>query len=325
MRRREFIFAVGGAAALTSYGASAQPASKTLRIGTAQILPRGRSQWRAFEQRLQELGFSEGRNLTIEYLTIASAPEAQMAAVKELLRRKVDIIVASGPEIGLKSALAATTTLPIVCIAIDYDPVALGYVKSLARPGGNVTGVVSLQVELSRKRLQVLKDAFPDRNAAVVFWDRISADQWQATQDAAATLGMRLYGAELRGLPYDYEAAFAKAPAAHRGTMITLGTPITFLDRSQLAALALKQRAVSMFFFREYVVSGGLLSYGPALTPMFVRAAEYVNRIARGAKPADLPIEQPTKFELVLNLKTAKAIGIELPPALIATADEVIE
>jgi putative tryptophan/tyrosine transport system substrate-binding protein len=234
-------------------------------------------------------------------------------------------LLAIGPEIGPKSALAATRTLPIVMIAIDYDPLARGYVTSLARPSGNVTGVVFQQIELAAKRIQLIKDGFSDRPAATMFWDQLSADQWEAARSTAGMLGLQLFGIELRELPYDYEAALRKAPLDHRGLLIVPTSPSFFRDRARLADFALQHRLLSMFVFREWVDAGGLLCYGPSITALFARVAEFVDRIARGATPSDLPIEQPTKFEMVVNLKTAKAIGIELPTAILLRADEVIE
>jgi putative ABC transport system substrate-binding protein len=210
-------------------------------------------------------------------------------------------------------------------IAIDYDPFARGYVTSLARPSGNVTGVFFQQTELSAKRIQLIRDAFPNTSAASMFWDQLSADQWQAAQNAAATLGLGLFGIELREQPYDYDRALREAPPDHRGMLIVATSPFFFRDRARIADLALRHRIASIFVFREWVEAGGLLSYGPSIVAQFVRVAEFVDRLARGAKPADLPIEQPTKFELVINLKTAKAIGIGLSTAILLRADEVIE
>ena len=239
--------------------------------------------------------------------------------------REPDIIMATGVEIARKSALAATRTLPIVMIAIDYDPFARGYVTSMARPSGNVTGVFFQQIELAAKRIQLVKDAFPNMSAATMFWDQASADQWQASQNVAPKLGLRLFGIELREPPYDYERAFGEAPADHRGMLIVATSAFFFRDRARIAELAVRHRTVSMFVFREWVDAGGLLSYGPSITGLFARVADFVDRIARGAKPADLPIEQPTKFELVVNLKTAKALGLTIPEPFLLLADEVIE
>ena len=210
-------------------------------------------------------------------------------------------------------------------IAIDYDPLARGYVTSLARPSGNVTGVVFQQIELAAKRIQLIKDGFSDRPAATMFWDQLSADQWEAARSTAVMLGLQLFGIELNGSPYDYEAALRKAPLDHRDLLIVPSSPSFFRDRARLADFALQHRLLSMFVFREWVDAGGLLCYGPSITALFARVAEFVDRIARGAMPSDLPIEQPTKFEMVVNLKTAKAIGIDLPTAILLRADEVIE
>jgi putative ABC transport system substrate-binding protein len=271
-----------------------------------------------------ELGYQEGRNFSFDFLQATSADEYE-ALYPKLASREPDVILAIGTEIGLKSALAVTRTVPIVMIAIDYDPLARGYVTSLARPSGNITGVVFQQIELAAKRIQLIKDGFPDRLAATMFWDKLSADQWEAARSTAVKLGLQLSGIELREPPYDYDAALDQAPLDHRGILIVPTSPYLFHDRARLADFALRHRILSMFVFREWVDAGGLLCYGPSITALFGRVAEFVDRIARGAKPADLPIEQPTRFEMVVNLKTAKAIGIELPTSILLRADEVIE
>ena len=241
-----------------------------------------------------------------------------------MIRRKVDIIIATSNDV-LKLAMAATNTLPIVMVALDFDPFRLGYLTSVARPTGNVTGVFLQQVELSLKRLQILKEAFPTIEAATVFWDHRSAYQWQETQDAAASLGLRLAGIELRDLPYDYDQALARIPPDHRDTLLVMASPLFFGDRQRLADFARRQRIASVFGQREHVDAGGLLSYGPSIPGMYRRAAEYVDKIARGANTTDLPIEQPTGFEFIINLETAKLIGKELPTSILLRADEVIE
>jgi ABC-type uncharacterized transport system substrate-binding protein len=324
MGRREFITLIGGAAAAWPLAARAQQSAKMLRVGTVAGTPRSSPHWVAFERRMAELSYDTGKNFAFEFMQAASIEE-YVLAYRELAARKVDIFLASGPEITLKSALAAAETRPIVMVAIDYDPLALDYVTSLGRPTGNVTGLFFRQIELTIKRLQIVKDAFPDMRGATVLWDRISADQWNAAQSAAPALGLRLVGIELREQPYDYEQALAQGQSDQRRNLFVMSSPFFFRDRTQLADLALRHRMTSMFAFREWVDAGGLLSYGPSITGMFRSAADYVDRIARGAKPADLPIEQPTKFELVLNLKTARAIGIELPTPILLRADEVIE
>ena len=324
MRRREFITLLGGAAAWPLAAQAQQPAKKMLRVGTVSGTQKLSPQWIAFLRRMAELGYQEGKTFAFDLLPAANE-EGYETGYRTLVAREPDIIMATGVEIALKSALAATRTLPIVMIAIDYDPFARGYVTSMARPSGNVTGVFFQQIELAAKRIQLVKDAFPNMSAATMFWDQASADQWQASQNVAPKLGLRLFGIELREPPYDYERAFGEAPADHRGMLIVATSVFFFRDRARIAELAVRHRTVSMFVFREWVNAGGLLSYGPSITGLFARVADFVDRIARGAKPADLPIEQPTKFELVVNLKTAKAIGIELPTAILLRADEVIE
>jgi putative tryptophan/tyrosine transport system substrate-binding protein len=323
-KRREFLTLLGSAVAAWPFAARAQQPAKTLKVGAVAGNPRSSPQWVAFERRMRDLGYQEGKNFSFDLLQAASADEYEVL-YRKLGASKPDVILAIGPEIGLKSALAVTRTLPIVMIAIDYDPLTRGYVTSLARPSGNVTGVVFQQIELAAKRIQLIKDSFPDRTAATMFWDKLSADQWEAAQSTAITLGLQLFGIELRESPYDYEAALDQAPLDHRGMLIVPTSPFFFRDRARLADFALRHRILSMFVFREWVNAGGLFCYGPSLTALFARVADFVDRIARGAQPADLPIEQPTTFEMVVNLKTAKAIGIELPTAILLRADEVIE
>jgi putative ABC transport system substrate-binding protein len=325
VKRRSFITLLGGAAAAWPLAARAQqPAKKMLRVGTVSGTQKLSPQWIAFLRRMAELGYQEGKTFAFDFLPAANE-EGYETGYRTLVAREPDIIMATGVEIALKSALAATRTLPIVMIAIDYDPFARGYVTSMARPSGNVTGVFFQQIELAAKRIQLVKDAFPNMSAATMFWDQASADQWQASQNVAPKLGLRLFGIELREPPYDYERAFGEAPADHRGMLIVATSVFFFRDRARIAELAVRHRTVSMFVFREWVDAGGLLSYGPSITGLFARVADFVDRIARGAKPADLPIEQPTKFELVVNLKTAKALGLTIPEPFLLLADEVIE
>src|SRR5262249_21572106 len=263
MRRRSFISLVGGAAAWP-LAARAQQPTKILKVGTVAGTPKSSPQWVAFERRMVELGYQEGRNFSFDFLRAGSADEYDPLYWK-LAAGGPDVILAIGPEIGLKSALAVTRTLPIVMIAIDYDPLALGYVTSLARPSGNVTGVVFQQIELAAKRIQLIKDSFPDKPAAIMFWDKLSADQWEAARSTAARLSLQLSGIELRESPYDYEAALDQAPLDHRGMLIVPTSPSFFRDRARLADFALRHRILSTFVFREWVDAGGLLCYGPSI------------------------------------------------------------
>jgi putative tryptophan/tyrosine transport system substrate-binding protein len=329
MERRGFLGALCGATALTLLrqgAANAQAPSRLFRVGIVSAAnPRTGVPFVAFDQRLRELGYIEGQNLAIEFIPLNGQVERYGEAMRELVQRKVDVILAFGPEAALKAATAATDTLPIVMVAIDYDPLALGYVASLARPGGHVTGVFLQQIELSVKRIQLLKDAFPDLNAATVFWDRQSAGQWQATESAAPALGLSVAGVELRERPYNYERALTDAPGDHRGALVVMNSPTFFNDRQRLADITLQHRIASVFAWREWVTAGGLMSYGPDFSGITRRSADYVDKIAKGVIPADLPVEQPTKFDLVVNLKTAKAIGVSVPQSILLRADEVIE
>jgi putative tryptophan/tyrosine transport system substrate-binding protein len=205
----------------------------------------------------------------------------------------------------------ATSTLPIV----------MGYIRTLARPGGNVTGLFVQQIDQAAKRLELIREAFPKAQSATILWDKLSSDRWEAVEKAAKTLGIRVIGIGLHEQPYDYERALADASAL----LVPMASPIFFIDKERLIDSARKHRMAIMFGVREMTEAGGLRSYGVSLDGTMRRAPEYVNRIARGARPADLPVEQPTKFELVINLKTAETLGVTIPPSLLARADEVIE
>lgn len=290
----------------------------------ASVLPRDTPFMHAFANRLRELGYDEGRNLVIDYVKISS-PVEYPAGMEELIRRHVEIIIAQGPEVTLKSAMAATSTIPIVMVAIDYDPFKRGYVTSLAHPTGNVTGIFFQQIELSAKRLEIAKELVPGLRSAAVLWDSGSADQFQFLKDAGEKLGINIFAVEMRNPPYNYATAWESVPVEYRGMLIVPTSGIFFRDRQQIANLTVERRIPAMFAFREWVDAGGLVSYGASLTGLFARAAEYVDKLAKGAAPSDLPIEQPTKFQLVLNLKTAKKIGLTISEAILLRADEVIE
>ena len=218
MKRREFITLLGGAAVAWPLAARAQTPPKMLRIGIVSLVnPRTATFWIAFERRMRELGYVEGQNLTIDFVNLNSQIDRYSEATKEVVRRKPDIIIATGGERALISAIAATDRLPIVMIAVDYDPFVRGYIQNFARPGGMVTGIFFQQIELAMKRLQLMKEALPDVAAATVFWDDGSVDQWRATQSAAETMGLKLTGVELGNPPYDYEKALAAPAPTARG------------------------------------------------------------------------------------------------------------
>ena len=323
MRRRDFIKVAVGSAITWPLVARAQQRSP-LRVGAASVQSRSAPIYVAFANRMAELGYEEGRNFTFEFVQ-ASNVSGYGAAFQEIANRGIDIMMATGPEENLRAAIGAAGSRPIVMIAIDFDPFVSGYVKSLAHPGGNITGLFFQQLDLAVKRAQLLRDAFPALSGATVFWDQVSADQWQTLKRAGAALAMHLSGIEFHERPFDYEQALTQAAPEDRAALLVMASPQFALDRRPLAEFALQHRMLSAFYTREYVDMGGFFSYGVSFTGMFRHAADYVDRIARGAKPDDLPIEQPTKYELVINLKTAKALGITVPQTMLVAADEVIE
>jgi len=288
-------------------------------------VPRSSPGIRAFEDRLREIGYIAGRSITIEFRTDTGDYSLLPGFADELVRLNVDMLVAGGAEPTARAARQVAGTLPIVIVAIDYDPVALGYVASLARPGGNITGVVLQQVELTKKRMELLREAFPKLSRVAILWEVSAPDQFKAADAAARSLGLRVQSVELQSFSYDLTAAFAAAIGGRAGAVLVATTPILFRNRTLVAQLAAKNRLPTMFALGEFVEAGGLLAYGASLTSMYADAATYVDKIVRGAKPADLPVAQAAKFDLAINLKTAKALGLTIPSSLLARADQVID
>jgi putative ABC transport system substrate-binding protein len=303
--------------------AEAQPPGKVYRIGYLATIPPPAHLWEALLDGLRARGYSEGRNLVFERRFSEGNAERFPEFAAEMVQRRVDLIIA----ITTPAALAvkhATTTIPIV-MTTAIDPVGAGLVASLARPGGNVTGNAILYAELSTKRLEFLRDIVPGLSRVVVLWNAANpanASVWQETQAAAGALGLLLHSQDVRGAQ-DFEGAFARTAQAHPDALLVLDDAFINMHRQRIAEFATQQHLPSVFAARESVVAGGLMSYGPSLPDLFRRAATYVDKILKGAKPADLPMEQPMKFELVINLKTAKALGITIPPHLLVLADEV--
>jgi putative ABC transport system substrate-binding protein len=325
-RRREFIALLGGAAAWPLVARAQQP-RKVLRVGflgVSRDAPGTAAHYQAFSDELRENGFSEGQNLIIEYRR-SDDPRGVSAAGAELLRAHLDLIVAQGPEVALKAVIDASRPIPIVLQAINYDPIARGYVASLARPGGNITGLFYQQAELAAKKVELLTQAVPGRTSLGILWDALVADEFEAAQRAAKALRLELQAFKLENLPYNFTAAFQTIGQAGVQMLLVLSSPLFALHRREIAKLAIDQRLPAMFIFKTYVEAGGLMSYGVDQIAMYRRTADFVAKILKGAKPADLPVEQPTKFELVINLKTAKALGVTLPQSLLVAADEVIE
>jgi len=306
----------------------AQPPTKVARVGylVPTSSPGVRAIFTAFEQELRALGYVEGQNLVIEFRNAEGHGERLPALAAELVQRHVDVLVAGGHEGILRAARQATSTLPIVMVAVDYDPIALGYIAGLPRPGGNITGLFLQQIEVTGKCLELLKNALPQVTRVAVLWDAISADQFRAAEGAARVLGVQLQSLELRNPPaYDYASALEAAAREGAEALLVLRSPLFGRDRDRIIALAVQYRLPTMFPSRIWVEAGGLMSYGADTIDMYRRAATYVHKILKGAKPADLPVEQPIKFELSINLKTAQTLGITMPPSLLILADEVIQ
>jgi putative ABC transport system substrate-binding protein len=327
LKRREFITLLGAVAAWP-FAAHAQQAAQVARIGfLSPALDNAlfAQNYAVFLAELRKLGFTEGRNLTIDHRRIDEGAPKAFAGAAELIRLNVHAVVAFGPELALKAALAASQTVPIIVIATNYDPMAGGYVSDIARPDRNITGLVFRAPELATKQLELLMEAFPDAKTVAALWEQASAEQFDAARQAAQSMHIELRSHKVENLPFDFDAAFRSVAQDGSRAVLVLSGP-TFADqRAHIADLAMQRRLPTMFTFKYYVESGGLMSYGIDPVPIFRRAASFVAKILRGAKPSDLPVEQPTNFEFTLNLKTAKAIGIELPTSILLRADEVIE
>ena len=326
MKRREFITLIGGAAAWP-LAAGAQQASTVARIGLlSPFSPSTAAVWhKSFRQGLRDLGWVEGKNINIEYRYADGREDRLPDLATDLVRLKVNVIVTTVNTDTL-AAKNATRTIPIV-MASAGDPVGGGLVKSLARPGGNITGLSQIAPDLAGKRLQLLKEIIPRLARVAVLWNpqgTTSPIAWREIQLPAQELSVKLQSLPITS-PNDFDKAFEDATQAHVDALIIMPDPLFAGNLIRLAELSTKSRIPSMFHLREYADHGGLIVYGVDRTDQFYRAAAYVDRILKGTNPAELPIEQPTKFELVINLKTAKALGLTVPPALLTSADEVIE
>jgi putative ABC transport system substrate-binding protein len=314
---------------LVPFAAEAQQAAKSARIGyLSPDLAVNPHLHEAFRQGLRDLGYVEGRNLVIEFRSAEGKFERLPALAAELVALKVDVIVVPSTAPAL-AAKQATRTLPIV-FAAAADPITSGLVTSLARPGGNVTGSSFLAPELVGKSLELLKQAVPGVSRVAVLWhpggqgERTEKDMLKGADVAGRALGVRLQFVEARG-PEDFDRAFSEVTRARAGALTALPSAMFVIERIRLVDLAVKNRLPAVYPLREFVDAGGLMAYGPDLAVMFRRAATYVDRILKGTKPGDLPVEQPTKFELVINLKAAKAVGLTIPQTLLQRADQIIQ
>ncbi len=310
---------------MVAHAQSADKLRSSLRVGLAGYLTNFSSAQNAFVQRLAELGFVEGRNLSFNS-ELTFIPNLD-AAYADMVKDGVDILLALGPESALKSARrAAAGRIPVVFIAMDYDPLRSGYVASLARPGGNLTGLFVRQPELGVKRLEFARDALPKARRVALWWDAgVARDQFEVSSAAAPSFNFDLQSVEVGSTSYDFVDAMQRTMKWGAEAIILASSTMYLYSTASFAQFALEQRLPLIAFAREFVESGALLSYGVNVDDVWRRAASYVASIAGGIKPSELPVEQPAKFELVVNLRTASSLGLILTPTLLARADELIE
>jgi putative ABC transport system substrate-binding protein len=325
--RRAFIGTLASGLLAAPLAGEAQSAGKVLRVGYAfaRVSSEDQQVWDAMRQGLRELGYVEGQNIALEIRWADGRYERLPALVAELVRLKVDVLVV-GTTPGALAAKSATRTIPIVMYAVG-DPVGSGLVASLAHPGGNLTGLSLFNKEVSGKRLELLKENLPSISRVAVLTNPgnpIHAVFWKETQAAAHTLGLQLHAIKIYG-PGDFDDAFTAAARGRADALLVFDDSLTLGYRTRLVALAAKRRLPTMYGLREFPDAGGLMSYGPSNFDMYRRTATYVDNLLKGAKPADLPVEQPTKFELVINMNTAKALGLTIPQSLLQRAHQVIE
>ena len=325
--RRKLVIALGAGALAWTGAVRAQASPTVRRIGLfSQTSPSVTApSYEAFRLGLRDLGWVEGKNISIEYRYAEGRHDRLPDLAADLVRLKVDVIVTTATSDAL-AAQRSTRAIPIVMVAAG-DPVANGLVESLARPGGNVTGLSQMISELGGKRLALLKEMVPKLSLVAVLWNPQSASStlyWKEIQLPARQLGLQLHSLKVRG-PDDFDKAFEDATRARAGALVVTGDPVITANLKRIAGLAAKSRLPSIYQSSAFVDAGGLVAYGPDRADLYRRAATYVDKILKGAKPGDLPIEQPTKFELVINLKTAKALGLTIPQSLLLRADEVIQ
>jgi ABC-type uncharacterized transport system substrate-binding protein len=328
MKRKPLLLCILGAISIAVCSTtSAQQHKKIPHVGylTISSLSSNVARNEAFRRGMQELGYVEGKNIVIEWRSGDGKVERQSELVAEVVRHKVDVIVTSGPTMT-RAAKQATSTIPIV-MAFDPDPVSNGFIAGLARPGGNITGLSALSPELSGKQLELLKEIVPRLSRVAVLGTSAEPGNAQALREielAAGAFGVKLQYLEIAD-PRDIEPAFQAAKKEQAGAMLVLQTPVFNPKRKQIAELALQNRLPAIYPQFEWVDDGGLMSHGVSFVALYHRASTYVDKILKGAKPADLPVEQATKFELVINLKAAKQIGLTMPPNVLARADKVIK
>jgi putative ABC transport system substrate-binding protein len=328
MDRRAFLGTLAGGLLAAPLAAEGQQGTRVPRVGYLSPLTASvdASRSEAFRQGLRELGYIEGRNIMVEYRFADGHLDRLPALAGELVGLNVDVIIAAGGGLIGRAVKGATGTIPIVMTNVE-DPIASGLVVSLARPGRNVTGLSALIPELSAKRLEIVKEMVSTLSRVAVLWNSAypeKATEFRQTQAAGKALGIRIQSLEAQSAN-EIDNALDAATRARVGALLILPDPLTNTYQARIVKLAAKRRLPTMFTQRPPVGAGGLMSYGASYADLFRRAATYVDKILKGAKPADLPVEQPTKFELVINLRTAKALGLTIPPSLLQRADEVIQ
>jgi putative ABC transport system substrate-binding protein len=327
MIRKLFVFAclLSTVLLLAVLSTESQHPKKVARIGVLLSGSRSPVWGEAFRQALRELGYIDGQNITIEYRYGEGITDRQPGPAKELVDMKVDVLIAGGGNDVTDNLMRATSSIPIVMTA-GSNPVARGMISSLARPGGNVTGITANWDDLSGKRLELLKETIPKLSRIAVLWHSSGgrSTQWKASQAAAKLMNLQLHSMQVRTAT-DLEGAFSGAVKARSGAVAVTQSSVIGATIQQVTQLATKQRLPAIYALPEYAESGGLMAYGGSRSDLARRAAVYVDKILKGSKPADLPVEQPTKFELVINLKTAKQIGLTIPPNVLARADRVIK
>jgi ABC-type uncharacterized transport system substrate-binding protein len=322
MDRRAFLNIVGGSILAAPGVGEAQQAARTFRIGVIGSTPTNPVLFEAFKQELGQFGYTEGRNLVVEERYAEGGLLSEHAA--DLARLNVDLIFARGPA-AVTAAKGVTRTIPVVAVDLESDPVAAGFVRGLARPGGNITGVFLDLPELSGKQLQLLKEIVPQISRVAVLGDPVlNAPQFRATEVAARVVAMRVQSVEVRALK-DFNDALEAAKKGQARAVLLLSSPLVFNVRTRIATLAIEKRLAAVSMFVEFAEAGGLLAYGPSLRESFRRCGAYAGKILQGAKPGEMPVERPERFDLVINLKTAKAIGLTIPPSVLGRADQVIE
>ena len=320
MQRRSFLVAAGAVLAAAAAGATV----RVYRVASLNISTRTSPQFRAMERRFRELGYIEGKNFVLDARVLGGDWNKAQGHADELARGRPDVAIAFGSEAILRAFRRAMGATPIVMVAVDFDPVDKNYIASLARPGGNITGVYFRQIEAAVKRVELLAEALPSARRVAALFDHSSRDQMQAAAGAAHQLGITMLPHEVKGPPYDIEGAVAASASAGAQALMLFSSGVFFPTRDKWIGAA-SQRKLPVVANPNYADAGALVSFGANFAHMYVRAAEYADRILKGAKPAEMPVEQPTQYDLIINLKTARALGTTIPLAVLARATRLID